>query len=82
MDLFGSRADEDSSIWHSLTYVQVKSGECMMENVIPFTMTFVSVKDIIIPCLKLERGNVCSLFFEGNVIQDIIRCKYLSSTLV
>ena len=35
-----------------------------MENVIPFTMTFVSVKDIIILCLKLERGNVCSLFLK------------------
>lgn len=35
-----------------------------MENVIPFTMTFVSVKDIIILCLKLERENVCSLFLK------------------
>lgn len=41
-----------------------KIRECIMENVITFTMTFVSVKDIIIPCLKLERGNVCSLFLK------------------
>lgn len=59
-----------------------KIRERMMENVIPFTMTFVSLKDIIILCLKLERRNVCSLFFEGNIIQGIIRCKYLFSTLV
>lgn len=36
----------------------------MMENVIPFTMTFVSLKNIIILCLKLERRNVCSLFLK------------------
>lgn len=34
----------------------------MMANVIRFTMTFVSVKERIILCLKLVRGNVCSLF--------------------
>ena len=35
-----------------------------MENVIPFTATSASVKDIIILCLKLERGDVCSFFLK------------------
>lgn len=41
----------------------------MMENVIAFTMTFVSVKNIIILCLKLERGNVCSLFLKVTLLR-------------
>lgn len=36
----------------------------MMGNVTPFAMTAVSVKDVIILCLKLERGNVCSPFLK------------------
>lgn len=51
-----------------------------MENVIPFTMTFVSVKDMNILCLKLER-NVCSLFLKVRLLR-YRRCKYLSSILL
>lgn len=55
-----------------------------MENVIPFTVTFVSVKDIIILCLKLERGNVCSFFLKVRlfrVLQDANICPLCSSSL-
>ena len=40
-----------------------------MENVIPFTVTSASVKDIIILCLKLERGNVCSFFLKARLFR-------------
>lgn len=36
----------------------------MMENVPPLLLFFVSVKDIMILCLKLERGNASSPFLE------------------
>lgn len=52
-----------------------------MENVTLFAVAFVSVKDIIILCLKLE-GKWLFTHFEGNVIQGIIRCQYLSSLSV
>lgn len=44
-----------------------------MENVTTFAVTFVSVKDRIILCLKLEE-KWWFILFEGNVIQGIIRC--------
>lgn len=53
----------------------------MMENVIAFTMTCIC-KEYNYSVFKTGERKCLFTLFEGNIIQGIIRCKYLPSTPV